>query len=431
MKQKFFLLLFIAFSPIHALKLDRVILATDANQDYIQFWPIVSKAWKEIIGVRPTLALIADDDISIDESLGDVLRFKPIEGIPTSLQAQAIRLLLPACFPDDVCIISDIDMIPLSRDYFVNSISDLPEDVFAVYRDGAYAPHELKFPMCYVAAKGSVFREIFQVTDSSDFGAIISAWHALGLGWNTDELVMYHYLTQWPAANTKCILLGHGVERRIDRSYWAYNVDFLNRGYYIDAHCPRPYSTYKKHIDALLKKPRLMIDAGCGTHIFCLSTAVMNTDGPILEMGSGDFSTPLLHALCATHKRFLLTTDTDKKWLGYFEDLQTEWHHFEYVPVYDDDWSLNPKPWQWDNVARDTHWAVVFIDHRPGERRIEDIQRLRDHTDIFVIHDTETASYGYGPLLSTFKYIYVDRRYTTYTTVASDTIDVSQFFQTT
>ena len=48
MKQKFFLLLFIAFPPIHALKLDRVILATDANQDYIQFGRLFQKHGKKL-----------------------------------------------------------------------------------------------------------------------------------------------------------------------------------------------------------------------------------------------------------------------------------------------------------------------------------------------------------------------------------------------
>ena len=98
-KLALFIILFspnIFFKNIKAFKINRVILATDANPDYIQFWPIVAKSWKEIVEVKPTLALIANKETKIDESLGDVIRFEPIDGIPTSFQAQVIRLLLPA-----------------------------------------------------------------------------------------------------------------------------------------------------------------------------------------------------------------------------------------------------------------------------------------------------------------------------------------------
>ncbi len=254
MKQKYFFLLIIGFLPLNALKIDRVILATDNNPAYIEFWPVVAKAWKERIGVQPTLALIAPSDVRVDESLGDVIRFEPLPDIPTSLQAQTIRLLLPAYFPDEVSIISDIDMIPLNKEYFVDSVADAPDDAFVVYREVAEIP---KFPMCYVAAKGSTFKDIFQVHSVHDIGSIITYWHSLNIGWSTDEMVMYHSLLQWPKYAQKCIKLGHGVQRRIDR-YWGLEHDdqLLEQGYYIDAHCPRPYSAYKKEIDALIKTSR-------------------------------------------------------------------------------------------------------------------------------------------------------------------------------
>jgi hypothetical protein len=47
---------------------------------------------------------------------------------------------------------------------------------------------------------------------------------------------------------------------------------------------------------------------------------------------------------------------------------------------------------------------------------------------VFVVHDTEDSRYNFEPLLSTFKYKYVDTRYVLTTTVVSDTIDVTKFF---
>lgn len=178
-----------------------------------------------------------------------------------------------------------------------------------------------------------------------------------------------------------------------------------------------------------MTKNRQLGDANFGTHIAPLMTAVVYTQGPILEMGAGDFSTPLLHAICSATKRLLFTLDTDRKRLELFHDLATPWHQLQYVPVYEDDWQLNPKPSKWDEIGEKEHWAVVFVDHRPGERRIVDIQRLRSHTDVFVIHDTQEPGYGYEPILSSFKYRYVYDRYSTTTTLVSDTIDVTKFFE--
>ncbi len=48
-----------------------------------------------------------------------------------------------------------------------------------------------------------------------------------------------------------------------------------------------------------------------------------------------------------------------------------------------------------------------------------------------VIHDSEPEAeyaYKYEPVLSTFKYRYVYSAYKPYTTLVSDTVDVTKFF---
>lgn len=431
----FFLLCFFIVLQMSGLTPDRVILATDANRDYIEFWPVVAKAWKEVVGLTPTLALIADKDVQIDQSLGQVIRFEPIEGIPTSLQAQTIRLLLPALFEDDVCIISDIDMIPLQKDYFFDSIYHCAQDTFVVYRDKAYHPNEHKFPMCYMAARGKTFQDIFGISNRDDIERRILDWHNLDLGWNTDELLLYQYLMNWQHKDTRLIKLGHNVERRIDRSCWIYDPEFLAKKAYIDAHCPRPYSAFKDPIDMVIRtvgariNKRVLNKGAGGTYMAPLLTIAAHTDGPILEMGSSDFCTPLLHAVCSATKRQLYSTSTAQKSLNNFVDLETDWHKFEYVSVYEDDWVLNPKPERWNEVGNGLHWSIVLIDHRPGERRVKDIERLRANTDVFVVHDTQQPAYGYESILNTFKYKYVYDRYVTETTIVSDTIDVATFFE--
>jgi hypothetical protein len=155
-----------------------------------------------------------------------------------------------------------------------------------------------------------------------------------------------------------------------------------------------------------------------------------------LELGCGDFSTPLLHALCALDKRYLLSTDCDKAWLSLFLDLETDWHRFQYVPVYESDARDGCKkgghPERWDSIGNDMHWAVVFIDHSPAKRRVKDIVRLRSSADVMVIHDTQPCRekcYKYGPVLSTFKYRYVYERYAVQTTIVSDVYDCASWLK--
>jgi len=160
-------------------------------------------------------------------------------------------------------------------------------------------------------------------------------------------------------------------------------------------------------------------DARYGTHMPALITAVVNTTGPVLELGCGDFSTPLLHAICSVKKRFLFTTESNRQWMNYFLDLACDWHQFQHVPSFN----------SWDEIGSGLQWSVVFVDHAPKERRVMDIVRLRPYTEIFVVHDTEIADYRFEPVFATFKYKYVYKRYDITTTLVSDTIDVVALFK--
>src|SRR3990167_1142382 len=109
------------------------------------------------------------------------------------MQAQVIRLLLPALYPNDGCLISDIDMIPLQRDYFIKNALPYPTDSFIIYRDQAYGGGDDRYPMCYVAGQGRVFAEIFGIDRQQRMTSIknkLKELAALNLGWDTDELTL-------------------------------------------------------------------------------------------------------------------------------------------------------------------------------------------------------------------------------------------------
>jgi len=245
--------LLIASPPpfLSALEIKRVILSTNDDPKYIQFWPITARLW-QAMGLQPTLALIADDTCPIDTSIGDVIRFAPLPNISESLQAQVIRLFLPAFFPDEGCLISDIDMLPISKDYFINGAADCPDNAFLVYRDLAHGWDYPRYPMCYIAAKGKVFASLFDIHQHKDIAEKIIEWAEWGFGWNTDELLLYDFLKQWENKGGNVVRLGHEVTWRIDRDFWPQSTEDLRISQYIDCHCARPYSENKEVIDQIV-----------------------------------------------------------------------------------------------------------------------------------------------------------------------------------
>jgi hypothetical protein len=159
----------------------------------------------------------------------------------------------------------------------------------------------------------------------------------------------------------------------------------------------------------------LPLETSYGSHKLALLAASILTaehGGPVMEMGCGYHSTVLLHQIIVIEqKRYLLSTDTDREWLSKFEtNMSSSIHQFRHIN----------QTSEWDNVGIDRpRWSIVFIDHKPGERRVVDIIRLANVSDIVIVHDTETSSYNYEEGLSQYPYRYRYNYLSTNTDVVS------------
>lgn len=172
----------------------RVILASNTNPEYIQFWPLVARHWKFVHGLQPTLFFLGPEDRPIDKTCGDVIVVEPWPGIPTSFQAQMIRLFAPCLFPEDCCVICDIDLLLLDPTFF-QGIRDLPENVWISLN--RYPPRIQHVSLSYQIAMGKTFREVFRCTGTlADIRDKVKA-HAGNLSWATDELVLTAALQKW------------------------------------------------------------------------------------------------------------------------------------------------------------------------------------------------------------------------------------------
>ncbi|MCG3133855.1 MAG: hypothetical protein HMLKMBBP_01120 [Planctomycetes bacterium] len=157
-----------------------------------------------------------------------------------------------------------------------------------------------------------------------------------------------------------------------------------------------------------------MIGGGYHTHYPVLAAALAAIpDGPVLELGAGDWSTMMLHLMCSAQRRLLVTCESDAEWLDRYRGLASPFHRMEHVTDWDTHQSLDAD-----------RWAVVFVDHKPAEQRVRDIQRLRARTRMFVVHDTDpewSGAYRFEPVLAQFRHRWDFALVRPMTTVVSDT----------
>ncbi len=154
-----------------------------------------------------------------------------------------------------------------------------------------------------------------------------------------------------------------------------------------------------------------------GSHMPILARIMDISDGPVLEMGMGLYSTPLLDLMCRETKRRLVSYDNDPNWFAENEKWKSDYHEVYFVT-------------DWDEAdIENTHWSVAMIDHKPAARRKDDVRRIINSADYILIHDSEPEMnkfFRYTWIYKFFKYRYDYTKCRPHTTVLSNFIDVTK-----
>lgn len=111
------------------------------------------------------------------------------------------------------------------------------------------------------------------------------------------------------------------------------------------------------------------------THLQALLDTALSTAGPILELGCGDYSTPVLATIARhQHRRFLVQA-SDRSWAERYRDLAE-------VEVID--WTRwSPPAGQWGLVLLDSEESTAW--------RITRLPALLGVADAIVVHDADAA----------------------------------------
>ncbi len=225
---------------------DYVVISSDDNPMYKDFYPIVAKRWMDL-GYKTYYVNITDENQIIENEFGIIHKIKALDFVSTGFQSQVVRLFCCNLF-DGVMLTSDIDMLPINGEYFSSKLGDLTDDNVVIYSGQPYGnvPY---YPMCYVLSHTNNFRKYLDIEGMSfeDYCKLLLSY---GEAWNTDENFLYDKLENHK--EKLLIMNDRDFSRRIDRGVWRYHINLLKEGHYIDSHMLRPYSQYKSYIDELV-----------------------------------------------------------------------------------------------------------------------------------------------------------------------------------
>lgn len=154
-----------------------------------------------------------------------------------------------------------------------------------------------------------------------------------------------------------------------------------------------------------------------GNYLPILMKLVSMTQGPVLELGCGHYSTIYLHWACFPNRQ-LITYESKPEWIGFAQLFENDYHKVHFVNY-------------WPDVDLSIPCSIAFIDHEAGFGRARADEALRlTNADYLVCHDSENSSdhdYKFSRLRNAFKYrIKFTTARVPYTSVYSNKYDLKE-----
>lgn len=244
------------------MKLEYAVVSSNSNPEYLDFWPYVAKAWRDLIGLTPVLLYIDDNPppLSVYDH-GEVFYFKSINDWSIVQQSQCIRFWASKIL-NKPFIISDMDMLPISKDYYIKNSELIGDKGLISYSSDIikyrWYRNNPQYPMCYLAGDTDSFidlLEIREVKTHEDFLRKLKNKLPM-LRSGVDQKYFYNQ-----TISKHDIQILHLEREWIDEKYANKRLDKViwpNSDYdpfeYIDCHLPRPMMSNKYMCDQLFKK---------------------------------------------------------------------------------------------------------------------------------------------------------------------------------
>lgn len=263
------------------MKVTRVILSSNNNPVYSQFWNPISQVYAEKFGITPTLVWFGKEqdvqDLKLSRIHGEIIVQEPDLRYHIGWQSAWTIFYYMKFYPDDVFCTMGIDQIPLSPLLIRDIPSTVPDDTYLMLADDAYTPsHWAKpggtSPTSFHIMKGSIANKVYSFEDTyykelqKIFSSGIHAYYEEGgENWGLDESYSSHKLRQYADAGGKVdskSIFKFICERRIECMRCNepdYSESMLMSGGYGDAHLCRPFLVHKTYLEKMFKLiPRMI-----------------------------------------------------------------------------------------------------------------------------------------------------------------------------
>jgi hypothetical protein len=247
------------------MKVDRVIMALTANPKYTGYWPYVSKLWTEKFGITPTLVFYGTEQEQLACGIrhGEFIRLNRIESVTLSREREwacTWGLFYGATlFPDDICMLSGIDQVPLSGLFFdeLKKVPNWPSKYVVGFGDAYRGSY---FPSSHHVATGKMFRKIYDIDPNWQMEiekvyATRSRYpqHVAADCWGLDETYSSEFLLKHQDVALMDIFWRLWHPRRIDRvNPTAADFDRIRHGYFSEWHGLRPFEANDQTVLAQL-----------------------------------------------------------------------------------------------------------------------------------------------------------------------------------
>jgi len=275
---------------------DKIILSSNEDPTYFEFWPIVSWAYKKMFPtVEVCLAFVTkrgeNDPVVTDaRKHGTVVLFRPIDDVPEGHQAKVARFILASQqVESDICYIDDIDLFPLKSDFITDKLvvyarHEYFENDFSGFNDvllcvgGEVYGFIGTYPISQMTARSYVWKQFINPNELL-YDQLIRSWKDKAqfddreniniwpdmVGdridyYFSDERLLKRLLFENPVPKLE-LQRGYSnyLESTLDRhtvnketDVWEFSHQKLKNGEYVNGHCPRPYSKYKDQFQPLI-----------------------------------------------------------------------------------------------------------------------------------------------------------------------------------
>jgi hypothetical protein len=259
------------------MKIDRVLLSSNNNKLYYEFWNHVSKVYREKFDLIPTLIWVGTEEekikCEISEEYGEVIIVAPNKNYSVNSQCTLATYWATQFFPDEVCFICGIDEIALSGRFIKEMIKEFSDDDYLMLIADAYQNQHWSIqnsvsPSGYHVGKGKIFLDIykFEKEFSETIEIVMSSkilqkylesnrggYHSENLNWGMDETYISQKLREYNG-NYKIISLNNFKIMESTRIECfrivetPYDMDKLRNGEYSHSHLCRPFSNHQDYI---------------------------------------------------------------------------------------------------------------------------------------------------------------------------------------